>query len=66
MSAVLRPLWDEAPNYAAACFPPPRDFQQTAHQALRDGFRAGHRCQLIMAPTGAGKTWLACALAHQA
>jgi len=66
MNAVLRPLWDEAPNYAAACFPPPRDFQQTAHQALREGFRAGHRCQLIMAPTGGGKTYLAHRIAHEA
>jgi superfamily II DNA or RNA helicase len=66
MSTVLRPLWDEAPNYAAASFPPPRDFQQTAHQALREGFRAGHRCQLIMAPTGGGKTYLAHRIAHEA
>lgn len=42
----------------AATFPPPRDFQSAAHDALRQGFRDGHRCQMLMAPTGAGKTYL--------
>ena len=40
-------------------FPPLRDFQARAHEALREGARAGHTHQLIMAPTGAGKTILA-------
>jgi len=40
-------------------FPELRPFQISAHQALRDGVRAGHRCQIVMAPTGAGKTILA-------
>ena len=39
-------------------FPPPREFQAAAHEALREGFRQGHRCQVLMAPTGAGKTYL--------
>ena len=26
-------------NYASASFPPPREFQDTAHNALRDGVR---------------------------
>lgn len=39
-------------------FPDPRDFQIAAHEALREGARAGHRCQMLMAPTGAGKTYL--------
>ena len=39
-------------------FPEPRAFQARAHEALRDGFRSGDRCQVLMAPTGAGKTYL--------
>ena len=31
-------------------------------QQLRDGFKAGHRIQLLYAPTGAGKTEMAMAL----
>lgn len=41
-----------------ADFPPPRDFQNTAHEQLRQGFRDGHKNQMIMAPTGGGKTYL--------
>lgn len=40
------------------CFPPPRDFQQAAHEALRRGVAEGHQRQVVMAPTGAGKTYL--------
>lgn len=57
---------DEAPSYDSARFPTPRPFQESAHQALRQGFRDGHRCQLIAAPTGAGKTLLALRVAHEA
>jgi len=39
-------------------FPPPRAFQAAAHEALREGFRQGHRCQALMAATGSGKTFL--------
>ena len=56
----------EKPNYASAKFPVPRDFQSTAHDKLREGVRAGHRCQVIMAPTGAGKTYLALRIIHEA
>lgn len=56
----------EVPNYAATTFPPPRPFQDGAHQALRDGLRAGHRCQMLMSPTGSGKTYLALRIAHEA
>lgn len=66
MNAVMRPLFEDAPNYASATFPPPRDFQSTAHAALRQGFRDGHKNQLIMAPTGAGKTYLGLRIAHEA
>ena len=57
MSAVMSRLFDDAPNYASTSFPEPRPFQQAAHEALRQGFREGHKNQLIMAPTGAGKTY---------
>ena len=33
-----------------------RDYQQTSLDALRDGFLAGHRIQMLYAPTGSGKT----------
>lgn len=39
-------------------FPPPRPFQDRAHRDLRAGVAAGHQRQVLMAPTGAGKTYL--------
>lgn len=66
MSAVLSRLFDDAPNYASTSFPTARPFQQAAHEALRQGFRDGHKNQLIMAPTGAGKTYLGHRIAHEA
>ena len=56
----------DAPNYESDTFPPPRPFQDAAHQALRDGARDGHRCQMVMAPTGAGKTYLGLRIIHEA
>ncbi len=56
----------EQPNYASATFPPPRAFQETAHEALRRGAREGHKNQLVMAPTGSGKTYLGLRIAHEA
>jgi len=47
-------------------FPEPRPFQVQAHEALRQGFRAGHKNQLIMAPTGAGKTYLGLRICNEA
>lgn len=47
-------------------FPSPRDFQQRAHEALREGVRDGHRCQVLMAPTGGGKTYLGLRIAKEA
>jgi DNA repair protein RadD len=47
-------------------FPPPRPFQLDAHQQLRQGFKAGHKNQLIMAPTGAGKTYLVLRICNEA
>lgn len=56
----------ETPNYQSTTFPPPRPFQDAAHETLRQGARAGHRCQMISAPTGAGKTYIAMRIAHEA
>ena len=47
-------------------FPPPRAFQDVAHRELRAGVLAGHQRQLVMAPTGAGKTYLALRVCHEA
>ena len=47
-------------------FPAPRPFQLSAHEALRQGFRDGHKRQLIMAPTGAGKTYLGLRICNEA
>lgn len=47
-------------------FPPPRPFQLDAHAQLRQGFRSGHKNQLIMAPTGAGKTYLGLRICNEA
>ena len=43
----------------ATSFPEARPFQDKAHLELRAGFLSGHRTQVVMAPTGAGKTFLA-------
>lgn len=56
----------EQANYASTSFPVPRDFQATAHEKLRDGIKAGHRKQAVMAPTGAGKTYLGMRIIHEA
>ena len=66
MSEVLFPDLVDAPNYASACFPDPRPFQDSAHESLRQGIRDGHRCQVIMAPTGAGKSYLGLRIIHEA
>ena len=47
-------------------FPAPRQFQIEAHEALRQGFREGHKNQIIMAPTGAGKTYLGLRVCREA
>ena len=39
-----------------------RDYQNATLEALRQGFAAGKRCQILYAPTGAGKTEMAIAL----
>jgi superfamily II DNA or RNA helicase len=47
-------------------FPEPREFQVRAHESLRQGIREGHKNQLIMAPTGAGKTYLGLRVCNEA
>jgi len=54
-----KPEHDERVVYHSASFPTLRPFQATAHDKLRDGVRQGHCAQMIMAPTGSGKTILA-------
>lgn len=53
-------------NYLTTDFPEPRQFQSDAHEKLRKGAKEGHRSQLIMAPTGAGKTYLGMRIMHEA
>jgi superfamily II DNA or RNA helicase len=53
-------------TYEASSFPPARPFQDAAHERLREGARAGHRCQLVMAPTGSGKSYLGMRIIHEA
>lgn len=57
---------DLAPRESDDGFPIPRPFQIAAHEALRQGFREGHKNQLIMAPTGAGKTYLGLRICKEA
>lgn len=47
-------------------FPSPREFQDVAHRELRAGTQAGVRKQVVMAPTGAGKTYLALRVCNEA
>ena len=55
-----------APSERDDGFPSPREFQVSAHDSLRKGFRAGHKNQVIMAPTGAGKTYLGLRVCREA
>lgn len=47
-------------------FPPPRKFQADAMHGIAEGLLAGHKNQMLMAPTGAGKTYLGLRVAHKA
>lgn len=59
-------LIEHEDDYSSASFPVPRDFQNSAHDKLRQGFKEGHRCQVIMSPTGSGKTYLGMRIIHEA
>lgn len=52
-------------SYDAPNFPTPRDFQTETLEKLRAGIRAGHRRQVLMAPTGSGKTFTAMKIIHE-
>ena len=43
-----------------------RPYQLESVEALRQGIRDGHRAQLLVAPTGAGKTVMAAHLLGEA
>ena len=58
--------FNDAAQYGSATFPPPRPFQATAHDALRRGARDGHKNQVVMAPTGAGKLYLGLRICQEA
>ena len=47
-------------------FPEPRPFQVDAHDALRRGFTAGHKNQLLVSATGSGKTYIGLRVAKEA
>ena len=55
-----------APKECDDGFPKPRQFQTNAHDALRLGIKEGHKNQIIMAPTGAGKTYLGLRICNEA
>lgn len=59
-------LIEHEANYSLATFPEPRPFQETAHEKLRQGAREGNRRQMIMSPTGSGKTFLGMRIIHEA
>ena len=59
-------LFVDSPQYKTATFPTPRPFQEVAHEQLRQGARDGHRFQMLMAPTGSGKTFLGLRAIHEA
>lgn len=59
-------LSDDEINYQTTSFPEPRPFQVSAHEKLRHAAGNGHRCQMIMAPTGAGKSYLGMRIMHEA
>lgn len=62
----MNDLFRHGPNYQSVQFPSPRPFQDAAHESLRAGARAGHKNQLLMAPTGSGKTYLGLRVAAEA
>lgn len=57
---------DLFPRQRSGVFPAPRAFQDVAHRELRSGYSTGHRRQVLMAPTGAGKTYLGLRVCNEA
>ncbi|WP_433693245.1 DEAD/DEAH box helicase [Paraburkholderia phenoliruptrix] len=58
------PLFSFYPDCSNVTFPQPRGFQDPAIEKIIAGRRDGHRRQMLVAPTGAGKTYLGLKLAH--
>jgi DNA repair protein RadD len=58
-------LFEEKPNYASATFPALWPHQSTTHDKLREGGKAGHRVQMVMSPTGSGKTVMGLNIIYQ-
>lgn len=44
------------PDFSTVVMPEPRGCQTRAIEQLREGFRGGHRQQILVMPTGSGKT----------
>ncbi len=59
-------IFDDEPNYQSSTFPAPRPFQEATHDRLRQGILDGHRRQMVMSPTGSGKTYLGMRVIHEA
>lgn len=53
------------PDFSIVKMPEPRACQTRAIEQLRDGVRAGHRQQILVMPTGSGKTITAMMLIHE-
>lgn len=53
------------PDFSAVQMPEPRACQTRAIQKLREGYKAGHRQQILVMPTGSGKTITAMMLIHE-
>lgn len=54
-----------APDFSGVSMPTPRECQVRAIQLLREGYRAGHRQQILVMPTGSGKTITAMMLIYE-
>lgn len=53
------------PDFSSVVMPEPRVCQTRAIEQLREGFRAGHRQQILVMPTGSGKTITAMMLIYE-
>lgn len=53
------------PDFSGVTMPPPRACQTRAIERLREGYRAGHKQQVLVMPTGSGKTITAMMLIHE-
>ncbi|MDE2104942.1 MAG: DEAD/DEAH box helicase family protein [Patescibacteria group bacterium] len=61
---ALDPAEFAGADYSNAKFPEPRAWQVKALAGLRQGFKEGRKRQILVAPTGAGKTQTSLQLTH--